>query len=497
LSPATVAAGGILLCAFVGALSNQHYSWIALGCAALGSWLPHMSKRPQLMTHSLLGLTGWALIASPLLLWHRAAFWTALLIGYASHLLLDAGSDSGVRLFYPARVLAVLPRHPLSRIQPGTPRERLLRRWLVGLWLVAIPLNAMGLRGLLHQLLPVIQFAVEDYETTGAQGRRVFADFTGRFSASQRPITGRWEVLETLDRTTLLIEDSEGRRYTLGTHPHDTIQVLRVRARKGPPVDVRLQTVHLHEQLLVDLMPLIPSEGRTYLIGGVKSPERIPPHLAVEEFQTVQGGSGQITLRYATVQDLRDQHLLGLYITDGEVVLRTLRVTGSHPPARGDTPMPQPRVAPRRAITLVVRHFSDPQELLVHDGQEVTVGQPLADLRSYRRELQENVRLAQTEATAAGLRVLSVELQQAQQRSLKGTEDVLIGTHRDLIAWKAAQAQVLSHVEAQAAASQAKLAGFQRALAATTILAPAGGRFLSMEFHPSTSTATLHLLADE
>jgi len=244
-------------------------------------------------------------------------------------------------------------------------------------------------------------------------------------------------------------------------------------------------------------MPLIPAEGRTYLIGGVKSPERIPPRLAVEEFQTVEGGSGQVTLRYATVQDLRDPHLLSLYVTDGEVVLRTLRVPGPHPPARGDTPTPQPSAAPRRAITLVVRHFSGPRELLVHDGQEVTAGQPLADLRSYRRVLQEKVRLAQAEATATNTLVLSLELQQAQQCSLKGTEDALIGTHRELIAWQSEQAQALAHAETQAAVAQAKLAGFKRALAATTIRAPAGGRFLSMEFHPSTSTATLHLLADE
>jgi len=492
----TYAAGGVLLCALIGALANQHYAWMALGCAALGSWLPHLCKRPWLtLTHSLLGLAGCAVLLSPLLVCHHAVFWTALVIGYASHLLFDAGSDRGVRLFYPSRARAVIPRHPLSRVPPGSPREALLRRWLLGLWLVALPLNALGLRGLLHQLLPVIQFAVEDYETIAGQGRRVVADFTGHFTASQRPIAGRWEVLEAMDRTTLLVEDPVGHRYALGTHPHDTIQVLRIRARQGPSVDVQVHTIHLHEQLLSDLVPLLPSEGRTYLIGLVKTPEAVQPRLSVEEFRSVHAGSGQVELRYATAHDLDDQHLLGLYVTDGDVILRTLKAPGSHPTSSGDAP--PAHAAPRRTITLIVRHLAGPQELLVHEGQPVTAGQPLMDLRGYRVELQAEMQVVQAQVAAADALVVALHLKQAQAGSLKRTEDTLMGVHRDLTAWQADEAHALAHAQAQAEAARAKLAKLEHALAATTIRAPARGRFLAMQYHPMTSTATLHLLADD
>ena len=76
MSPLTYVAGGVLLCALIGALTNQHYSWIVLGCSALGLCLPHWCEHPRLtehfgpqtVTHSLLGLAVLGLLLSPLLL---------------------------------------------------------------------------------------------------------------------------------------------------------------------------------------------------------------------------------------------------------------------------------------------------------------------------------------------------------------------------------------------------------------------------------------------
>ena len=513
----TYAAGGILLGAFLGALTNQHYSWFALGVAIIGSWLPHFCDRPWL--HSLLGLICCAILTSPLFFYHQSIFWTTLLIGILAHLLIDAGSDRGVLLFYPSRVRAVIPRHPLSRVIPGSPRETLLRHWLIGFLIIAIPLNAIGLRGILHQVLPVIQFAVEDDGIYAAQGHRVFVDFTGRFTASQRSVSGRWEVLETIDRTTLLAQDDQGHLYTLGTHPHDTIQVLRIRAGKGPLVDAHLQTIHLHEQLLGDVIPFIPSDGRTYLIGQVKTPVALQPHINVEQFQAVQVGHGQVELRYATVRDLQDPRLLGLYVTEGEIVLRTLKDIESRPfvlrPSKdnsrscfsakggsasgGDisTNGSNATVAPNHAITLMVHHIAGSQEILVHEGQTIHAGQPLADLRVYRAELLADLRIAQAQVIAADALIVSLQLKQMQDRSLKMTEDALMGTHRDLTVWQSTEDQTLAHAQAQAVAVHAKLAKLKQSLAATTIRAPAPGRFLSVEFHQATSTATLYLRAND
>ena len=504
MSPLTSAAGGVLLCALVGAFANQHYSWITLGCAAVGAQLPHWFERPWLtqrfgpktLTHSLLGLAIVGLLLSPLLFTRHSSLFTVFLIGYASHLLLDAATERGVWLFYPSRARAVLPRHPLSRIVPGSPRERRLRWWLLGLWLVALPLNAIGLRGLLHRLIPVAQFAVEDYLTYSRQGRRVFVDFTGRFTDSQRLISGRWEVLEAFSRTSLLLEDPQGTRSVLGTHPHDTIQAFTVRARKGPPLDVRLHVVHLHAQVLGDLLPLIPPDGRTYLIGIVSIPEDVQPSFAVDQFQPIRIGHAQVELRYATLRDLQEARLDGLYVTEGEILLRTLREASRRPPS-GDE-MPKTLVhseAPQRTVSLTVRHLHDPQELLVHPEQTVARGQPLADLRSSRNALLLKQRVAQAKSRAATALLERLQLSHQQTLALKRTEDALAGIHRDLASLKAQQTQELAQAQAQAEVAGAQLEALTHALAATLIRSPVSGRILSVRLQHE--AAFLRILADD
>ena len=406
MSPLTSVAGGVLVCALIGAFTSQHYSWIAFGCAAFGSQLPHWVERPwltqrfgpQTISHSLLGLTVVGLFLSPLLFTHHSPLVTAFLLGYASHLLLDAATARGVLLFYPSRARAVMPQHPLGRVIPGSPREARLRYWLVGVCLVALPLNAVGLRGLLHQLLPVAQFAVEDYLSASNQGRRVFVDFTGRFNTSQRLVSGRWDVLDTMSSTSLLVEDPTGRRYTIGTHPHDTIQALSIRAHQGPPMDVQLHIIHLHDQVLGDLVSTIPPDGRTYLIGVLKTPEEIHTTFSLDQFHPIQVGSTQVELRYATARDLQEHHMMGLFVTEGELLLRTLREPSRGHPATALTQTPMVHSeASQKTVTLTVRHVHDPQELLIQPDQEVARDQLLADLQAYRATLltEHHVALAQ------------------------------------------------------------------------------------------------------
>lgn len=504
MSPLTSIAGGVLLCALVGALTNQHYPGLTLGCAALGALLPHWLERrwlterlgPHTLTHSLLGLVICGVLLGPLLLTPHHSLLTACLIGYAAHLLLDAATERGIPLFYPSHARAVLPRHPLSRIVPGSPRERRLRWWLLGGLVLALPLNAMGLRGLLHRLIPVTQFAVEDAITYASHGHQVFVDFTGRFTASQRLVCGRWEVLDPRSSTSLLVEDPHGTRYILGTHPHDTIQVFTIRARKGPPLTVRLQRIRLHDQTFSDLLPLIPAEGRTYLIGSVQTPEALLPHVLVDQFQPIQVGNQRIEFHYATARDLHDAQLSGLYVAEGEVLLRTLiegtSPASSEPVAMNEIPS---SAAPHRTVSLTLHHLAEPSEILVKPGQPVTRGQLLVDLAHHRRALLPEYRTTHARLAAAQSALAQLRLAHEQELSLKRTEDALAGISRDLLTLHAQHHAELTHAQAQVEALSAKLAGLDRDLAATKVRAPVTGRVLAIQLQPS--TAILHLLADD
>ena len=100
MNTVTYLAGGVLLGALVGAFTNQHFSLFTLSGAALGALLPDWCERPCLtdrvgpntLTHSLLGLVSAGILLSPLLLTQHSRFFTAVLLGFATHLFLDAAT---------------------------------------------------------------------------------------------------------------------------------------------------------------------------------------------------------------------------------------------------------------------------------------------------------------------------------------------------------------------------------------------------------------------
>ncbi len=498
----TYIAGGLLICAFFGGLTNQPFSWMALACAALGSMAPDWIEQQWLtdrfgsktITHSLLGLTMSGILLAPLFLTHHPWLAMSFLLGYTTHLFLDAATPQGVLLFYPHRARAVIPRSVLSRIEPGSRRERLLLRWLVGLGLMALWFNTIGIRRLLHQCLPVIQFAVEDYVTFSSQGRRVFVEFTGRFNASQRPISGRWEVLDTTSSTSLLVEDAQGTRYTLGSHPHDTILVFQARVKVGPKAHVILRSVHLENQVLSDALAYIPSEGNTYIIGIVHHTEPVSIPLPIDQFETFHAGPEHLEFHYATLRDLQEQHLTDLHVTNGELLLRTITEdsTGQGSLSMISTPS---SARPHKILTLTIAHLHDPQELLIHPDQEVLQDQLLADLTSYRRELQTKHDAANAQLVKARAALAHEDLNSQHEMALKHMEDDLMDISRDLSSFKAQQLQALHAVRAAVAIAPSRLDLLDHELASTTIASPVAGRLISIRF--LASTAILQIVADD
>ena len=74
------------------------------------------------LLHSLLGLGMVALFVAPLAVWVGWAPIVALLLGYASHLMGDAATKSGIRLFYPSVTrVYLLPKN--LRITTGSLAE--------------------------------------------------------------------------------------------------------------------------------------------------------------------------------------------------------------------------------------------------------------------------------------------------------------------------------------------------------------------------------------
>lgn len=78
----------------------------------LPSQVVHRTDQHRGLLHSFWGLGMFTIITTPLLFWTEWAPVVALLLGYSSHLLGDAATKSGIRLFYPNKFrFHLLPLH--------------------------------------------------------------------------------------------------------------------------------------------------------------------------------------------------------------------------------------------------------------------------------------------------------------------------------------------------------------------------------------------------
>ena len=88
----------------------------------LPAQIVHRTDQHRGLLHSFWGLGMVALITVPMIFWRGWAPVTVLLLGYASHLLGDAATKSGIRIFYPSATwVYLLPKN--LRITTGSLAE--------------------------------------------------------------------------------------------------------------------------------------------------------------------------------------------------------------------------------------------------------------------------------------------------------------------------------------------------------------------------------------
>ncbi|HEX8465531.1 MAG TPA: metal-dependent hydrolase [Abditibacterium sp.] len=213
------------VCAVIGTVPAP----LGLGCAALGAWLPDadtpssrvglclypfatwMERRfgHRTVTHSLLGVALFALLIAPLLFFGWGALWfSALLCGYASHLLADAATKAGVPLLWPSRARFVFPGNDALRFVTGSKAELTLLVCLFLLGALLIPFVHLGPRRLLHLATRSMAGASRDAEDWGEEFQ-LFARVEGFDVLSQKLVKGDFSVVGRRDDGTLVIEGAQ------------------------------------------------------------------------------------------------------------------------------------------------------------------------------------------------------------------------------------------------------------------------------------------------
>lgn len=208
-------------CAFAGAPIEA----AALGAAGVGALLPDVDTPNsragwcvyplafylerkfghRTITHSFVGTAIFAALCLPLLLWpHLHSFYWALLAGYASHLLADASTKSGVPLAWPNRRAWVFPGNDQFRIKTGSAAEIGVLLFFLLVGMAMIPVHQLGVRRLIHMATNSLGGAVRDTEDWSDS--RVEAHVIGYDVLNQKVVDGTWPVVGRRDDGALVIE---------------------------------------------------------------------------------------------------------------------------------------------------------------------------------------------------------------------------------------------------------------------------------------------------
>jgi len=498
----------------LGAAINTPLSPVAYSFAALGSILPDIDTTGsgigkivlplsiflerkyghRTITHSLLGTVIFALIFSPILLFHGSSFYNCLVFGILNHIVLDAANKTGIPLFYPHLSRAVIPNNERFRILTGSREEYVFLAVIIGITIFIIPLNRVGMRGALHYLIRTPQSAVADYLAFSSENYSVFVDFEGVFNVSQKRISGYWEALGSTSRNSLIIRDNEGRIYSIGSNPNDNIRSLRIQSRKGKKLKVNIQEVNLQNQLLRDVLKFIPEKGESYLLGHIKTYDKFNLQYSLDEFSVCKAGVNRIDFIYATSKDIANQNLSNLLVIEGQILIRTVYQD------KEKIGIPHTKVTlrktPSQVITFYIKDiYNLEDELRVKSNDIIRKGDLLASLNSKKDYLLLSKQQAEQRLKIAQQELNKIKIEAEQEIKLKEIESALSGRQRDLTS--ATELSKLKIYEAEAKLNLALLSvkRLEQKLKATQIYSPVAGKIISIQVQHA--TVTLRILTQD
>ena len=262
--------------------TSLHRDMPAIGCTIIGSLLPDIDTPKssvgralpfisgpierrwghRTVTHSLLVLLALAVLTTPLA-FYRATCFTAFLIGFASHLIADCGTRSGVPLFYPSPAVCVIPGNDRYRVHTGSLLgEGILLIFLLMLLGVLMPISRMGgIWRALRYLTATPRAAYSDYREATSEA---VLRFEGRWRESRQPVKGEALILDGVPNEFLIA--FEDRALVYGEEGDILPDKSRVKETGRP---LRVDTLKVKQKTLEEIRGRIP-EG-AYLSGWLQA----------------------------------------------------------------------------------------------------------------------------------------------------------------------------------------------------------------------------------
>lgn len=284
------------------------------------------------LTHSYAGQVGFAVVLAPLWWFPGPAYYTAAVVGYASHPALDTMTVDGIRGFWPwADVRCVFPyyegRPSAYRTRTGSRGDSLFCALFCILLIPIIFLNIMSYQRVIRVVQGDASSAVRDYLEM-SQTHLVEVRLRADDPTSGRSLDGTYNAVGSTDTNTLLIRDADGAVFSVGRPYSANFTARRAVAYPTTPVQVSSRSLPMRGRLLADLDDWIPrgitqnNRAHHHLSGRVRLEEPVEITPDPTRYSTLSSTGQTLRLSHATIADLEAHGLMGALITQGSVTLR-------------------------------------------------------------------------------------------------------------------------------------------------------------------------------
>ncbi|HWP81085.1 MAG TPA: metal-dependent hydrolase [Bacteroidota bacterium] len=300
----------------------------------IGRAFPFLSKRIErrfghrTLTHSAVFVGGLAILLFPLSVFVPDVY-VCLLIGYASHPFLDTMTVHGVKLFYPfSTVKCVFPLEVNNphryRLQTGSKMDKALSLLFFIGCIPTFLIAHQGYERFIRSTQKNIESAVRDYNEF-SKTHFVFAELVAYNMMTKERIEGTFEIVGTLNPTTILFRGKDGALHSLGREYETEYVAERIMCRKGDPAETIVRSVDMSNQLLAQISTYLDFRFETHLFGALSSSDPFSVPQESKTFNPIVGSFNTIRFNYATYEDIQRLNLENIFITKGALTIRTVK----------------------------------------------------------------------------------------------------------------------------------------------------------------------------
>ena len=401
------------------------------------------------ITHSALAVATVIVVLLPVALLD-ATLYLCLILGYASHPVLDTMTVTGVQLFYPfSTVRCVFPmdtKHPHRyRVRTGGSTDTTLGIAFLLLCVPAYLIARAGHEHLIRSVQKDIESAVREYRELEHE-YRVYATLEARHTLSGNILSGTFEIVGAPDARTMLLLDSAGMMRSVGVRARAEFLSQKILCQRGERIQTTSREYDLSGRLLGE--PLAGSAAdRLFLFGELELEVTSAGVAEPPWFSPVRLKGNRLTLEYARATDLVRLGLAGAPVKDGTIRTRSRGAANAAEAPRTATSMTRYELKGSsfglrcREGDFIMRD----SVLAVSDNYEELVGQ--ASTLSLKQALLEGERLRDLEDISRRLASARGELNRdsaaLQNLTALLREGFALESHREEAQGKTARARAL------------------------------------------------------